>query len=84
MNIPTELLPVIQITLPLILAIFGAMFIGLFVQNKRFDDIQKRLDDVVRRIEMVETRLTSIETALRSFGERIARLEERIPPLVHR
>jgi archaellum component FlaC len=73
MRIPPELLPVLQITLPLVAAIFGAAWI----QNKRIDDIMRRLD-------RIEDELRSIGKTLKEHGERLARLEERIPPLVHR
>ncbi|HEV8525224.1 MAG TPA: hypothetical protein VGQ71_12045 [Terriglobales bacterium] len=72
MHIPPELLPVLQITLPLIAAIFGASWI----QNKR-------LDDIIGRLQSIERRLETIEGILREHGQRITRLEERIPPLVH-
>ena len=39
MSIPQELLPVIQITLPLL----AGLFIASWVQNKRLDDIINRL-----------------------------------------
>lgn len=73
LHIPPELLPVVQITLPLIIAILGANYF----QNKRIDDIVKRLD-------AIEARLQKIEDRLANFGERIARLEERISPIIHR
>lgn len=67
---PPELLPVVQITLPLMVTIIAATMGASWVQNKR-------LDDIIRRIER-------IEVLLREQGERITRLEERLPPLVHR
>lgn len=73
MAIPTELLPVIQITVPLL----GGMFLAVWSQNRR-------LDDIVSRIDKIEVRLAAIETVLRQFEQRITRLEERFPPLVHR
>lgn len=69
MNLPPELLPVVQITLPLILAIFGASWL----QNRRLDEISKRIDDII-------TRLGRIEAKLSEHGERLTKLEERIPP----
>jgi hypothetical protein len=73
MHIPTELLPALQITLPLVMAIFGASWI----QNKR-------LDDIIGRLNTIERRLETIEGVLREFGERITRLEERVPQsLIH-
>lgn len=68
MNIPTELLPVVQITLPLIVTI-GVVS---WSQNKR-------IDDIVQRLTAIEARLTSIEGVLRDFAQRITRLEERTP-----
>lgn len=72
MAIPSELLPVVQVTLPILLG----MFYAVHSQNKR-------LDDIVARLTAIENRLLSIEKTLASHGERITRLEERIPPLVH-
>lgn len=68
MTIPPELLPVIQITLPIIITILVA--VGM--QNRR-------LDDVVGRIAAIEARLISIDSRLASLEQRIVRLEERIP-----
>ena len=73
MRIPPELLPVLQITLPIVAAIFGASWI----QNKR-------LDGIVGRLAAIEAELRDIRRVLANFGERIVRLEERLPPLVHR
>ena len=88
MNIAPELLPVVQITLPIIVAMFGSLWIGISIQNKRFDDINKRMDDLRgdmnRGFDRVTKRLDDIDTTLKVHGERIAKLEERIPPLVHR
>jgi hypothetical protein len=73
MKIPPELMPVLQITLPIVLAIFGAAWL----QNKR-------LDDIVARLTAIEGELRETRKVLAAFGERITRLEERIPPLVRR
>jgi uncharacterized membrane-anchored protein YhcB (DUF1043 family) len=72
MHIAPELLPVIQITLPLIFAIFFASW----NQNRYLARLEKELDEI--KIE-----LKAIRAELKLHGERIARLEERIPPLVH-
>jgi hypothetical protein len=76
MTIPPELLPVIQITLPLILAIFGASWI----QNRRLDEISKRIDDIVGWLNRIERRLESMDAKLSEHGERLTRVEERLPP----
>jgi hypothetical protein len=74
MKIPPELLPVIQITLPLIVAIFVASW----VQNKR-------LDDIIADIREIRGELRGIREELKKQGERITRIEERLPPpLIHR
>lgn len=70
-HIPTELLPVIQITLPLL----AGMFLAGWMQNRR-------LDDIVARLVKLEERLGKVEDLLRALGERIARLEG--GPLVRR
>jgi len=73
MHIPPELLPVLQITIPLL--------IGLFVASHSQN---KRLDDIVARVIAIEQRLQKIEERLAGMGERITRLEERLPPpLIH-
>ena len=73
MTIPPELLPVIQITLPIIVTIL----VMVWAQNKR-------LDDVIARLAAVEKRLDDIANRLGRLEERLARLEERIPPVIHR
>jgi hypothetical protein len=77
MQIPLELLPVVQITLPVLFGMFLATFAVIWSQNKAFELQNKRLDDIIAR-------LGRIENILKEQGERITRLEERIPPLVHR
>ena len=80
MAIPAEFLPVIQITLPLI----GAMYIGVFVQNRHFDALGKRIDelraDMKEGFDKIDKRLDRIEKVLIEHGERIAKLEG--PPFV--
>jgi hypothetical protein len=80
MHIPRELLPVVQITLPLIVAILGANWL----QNRRLDDIVKRLEVIEGILRQLGERLATIEQVLREHGQRLTRLEDRIPPLVHR
>jgi hypothetical protein len=69
-SIPQALLPVIQITLPIMITILGVVWAAVVSQNRRLDDIVARL--------------SAIEQILREQGERITRLEERTPPLIHR
>ena len=84
MHIPAELVPVIQISLPIVIAIFGAAWL----QNKRVDDL--RADLGAFRAEIREERaeiradLKAIQEELARHGERLTRLEDRIPPLVRR
>jgi hypothetical protein len=66
MRLPAELLPVIQITLPVVAAIFGASWI----QNKR-------LDDIIARVAAIETRLIRIEERLTRLEERLLPLVRR-------
>ena len=80
MAIPPELLPVVQITLPVLVG----MYLAVHSQNKRIDDLITRIAAIENRLLAIENRLASIETTLRNHVERIARLEERIPPLVHK
>jgi len=72
-HIPAELLPVLQITIPLLIG----LFLAAHSQNKR-------IDDIVVRLNAIEQRLQKIEERLANFAERITRLEERTPPLVRR
>ena len=60
MQIPSELLPVVQITLPLVAAIFGAAWL----QNKR-------LDDIIRRLEVIEGILREHGQRITRLEERI-------------
>jgi hypothetical protein len=69
-SIPPALLPVIQITLPIMITILGVVWAAVVSQNRRLDDIVARLG--------------AIEQILREQGEGITRLEERTPPLIHR
>ena len=84
MHIPPELLPVIQITLPLLVG----LFIAAWLQNRAIDQLSKRIDDVRdglgKRIDDVLTELREIRAELKTMNTRIIRLEERIPPLIHR
>jgi hypothetical protein len=73
MHLPPELLPVFQITVPLLVG----LFIAAWVQNKR-------LDDIVARLSALEQEVRGIRAELSGLRERVTRLEERIPPLVHR
>lgn len=73
---PTELLPVFQITLPIILTIAIAVIVGIWFQNSRFADLRGDLAEI-------KTDIREIRSELKNQGERITKLEERIPPLVH-
>ena len=57
MKIPPELLPAIQITLPIVLAIFGASWL----QNKRLDDIVGRLAKIEEALREQGQRLARLE-----------------------
>lgn len=84
MRIAPELLPVIQITLPIVIT----LFLAAVWQSKRVADLRtdmnRQFDGVNRQFDGVITRLDRIEATLIHHGERITRLEERIPPLIHR
>jgi hypothetical protein len=73
MHISPELIPVFQITVPLL----GGLFLAGWVQNRAIDQLSKRLDDILAELRAIRTELTR-------QGERITRLEERTPPLLHR
>ena len=70
MTVPQELLPILQITLPLL---FG-MWLAANSQNKR-------LDDLINRVTAIEKRLTEIGDILRTMEGRLAKLEAGgVPP----
>jgi hypothetical protein len=73
MQLPAELLPVVQITLPIV----AAIFVAAWLQNRRIDDIQTDLRAF--RAEM-RSALGEIREELARHGERLARLEERNRP----
>jgi len=76
-HLPPELLPVIQITVPLLVGLFIA---GWF-QNKRIDDVRA---DMARMHGETLTELRAIRAEMSKQGERLTRLEERSSPLVRR
>ncbi|HEY6346119.1 MAG TPA: hypothetical protein VIY49_31915 [Bryobacteraceae bacterium] len=45
-SIPPALLPVIQITLPIMITILGAVWAAVLSQNRRLDDIVGRLSAI--------------------------------------
>ena len=69
--------PFVQVALPIIVA----LTIAAWLQNKRFDDLNRRIDDQNRLIgefrHDMNQRLERIEAKLENHNERIARLEER-------
>jgi GTPase len=58
--------PFVQVALPIIVA----LMLAAWLQNKRFDDLNRRIDEIIQR-------LGRIETKLETHSERITRLEER-------
>jgi hypothetical protein len=56
-NVPPELLPVIQITLPIVAAIFGASWL----QNKRLNDIRAELAEIRAILREHSDRLARLE-----------------------
>jgi hypothetical protein len=48
----------LQITVPLVLSIFLAVFSGVFLSNKRIDDLEKRLLD---RFDVLNARIEKLE-----------------------
>jgi hypothetical protein len=57
-SIPPALLPVIQITLPIMITILGVVWAAVVSQNRR-------LHDIVGRLTAIEHRLGNIEQILR-------------------
>jgi hypothetical protein len=57
MKIPPELLPVLQITLPLL----AGMFLAGWMQNKRLDDIVARLGRIEELLRLHGERITRLE-----------------------
>ncbi len=66
MTLPSEILPVLQITLPLL----GGMWLASHSQNKR-------LDDIVARLLAIENQLKEINVTLRTHATQLSRLDER-------
>jgi len=68
--------PFIQVALPILIG----LTLAAWLQNKRFDDVNRRIDefrsDMNQRLNDVNQRLDRIETKLDNHNERIARLEE--------
>jgi sensor c-di-GMP phosphodiesterase-like protein len=62
--------PFVQVALPIIVA----LMLAAWLQNKRFDDVNRRIDEF--RTD-VNQRLDRIETKFDNHTERITRLEER-------
>jgi hypothetical protein len=48
----------LQITVPLVLSIFLAVFSGVFLSNKRIDDLEERLLD---RFDVLNARIEKLE-----------------------
>jgi len=69
--------PMIQQFTSVALPIILAFAIAAWLQNKRFDDIQKRLDDIIARLGKIEAKLDD-------HGERIVRLEAQASPILRR
>jgi hypothetical protein len=70
-----KLLPVFQITLPLMFTFVGALWVAQWAQNKRFDDVNKRFDDVNRRFDDLNRRFDGrFDELTRRLDEIVARL----------
>lgn len=78
MQIMPELLPVVQITLPLL----AGMWVASHAQNKRLDDIIARIGRIENELKSLGEGLVRVETVLKNHGERLTHLEDRLPPLV--
>ena len=81
---PPALLPVVQITLPIMITILLAVWASQGAFGAAVVSQNRRLDDIVGRLTAIEHRLANIEQVLREHGERLTRLEERTPRLIHR
>jgi len=66
MTVPPELLPVLQITLPLVAAILGASWI----QNRRLDDITAELREIRKELKQHGERLARLEERIPPFVHR--------------
>jgi hypothetical protein len=81
-----NLLPVFQVTLPLIVTFVASIWGASWIQNKRFGDLNDRFADLNRQVDDLRsdliTRLDRIERKLDNHDERLVRLEERTSPLL--
>jgi hypothetical protein len=79
---PQNWLPLIQSTLPIVLAIFGAAW----MQNRRQDtfeaSVNRRFDAIDRRLDAVDRRLERLEEKVDDIDRRLTRLEERSSPIL--
>jgi len=64
---------VLSIVLPIIFAIV----VGIFYQNKRFEDMHKRFDDVNKRFDDVNKRIDDLREEVRDLRNMIMLLIQR-------
>ena len=68
---------VLSIVLPIIFAIV----VGIFYQNKRFEDMHKRFDDVNKRFDDVNKRFDDVNKRFDDVNKRIDDLREEVRDL---
>jgi len=57
MNALQFLQPFLTVALPIMLT----LFLAVWSQNKRFDDMNRRLDEIVARLARIEVKLDNVE-----------------------
>jgi len=71
---------VLSIVLPIIFAIV----VGIFYQNKRFEDMHKRFDDVNKRFDDVNKRFDDVNKRIDDLREEVRDLRNMIMLLIQR
>jgi len=67
--------------LAIVVPIFFAIIIGIFYQNKRFEDINRRFEDMNKRFEDVNRRFEDINRRFEDVNKRIDDIREEIKEL---
>lgn len=61
--------------LAIVLPIFFAIIIGIFYQNKRFEDVNKRFEDINKRFEDVNKRFEDVNRRIDDVRDEIKELK---------
>lgn len=70
--------------LAIVLPVFFAIIIGIFYQNKRFEDINKRFEDVNRRFEDVNKRIDDVRDEIKDLKTELREIKTLIVILIQK